>query len=177
MVYFAEQRAEVKIRQVKGLGTHLSCPRAQYPVYPTFRKSPPRSICRLQQRTKIPMTYFSPPLRQHILEYEPPRGFSMSTFAMFDDSNDPYDHKLHFHQAMTSNAGNDHLLCKVFPASVQGPTLVWFHRVPRNSMNSFREIWTIFISQYLCSVRQKRNISSLQTIIKQEEETIRDFTS
>ena len=30
--------------------------------------------------------------------------------------------------------------------------------------------------KYLCSVWQKRNISSLQTIIKQNEETIRDFT-
>ena len=100
----------------------------------------------------------------------------MPTFAMFDGSSDPYDHMLHYNHAMTLNVGNVHLLCKVFPASLQGPTLAWFQRLPLNSLNSFCELWTIFISQYLCSVRQKRNISSLHTIIKQEEDTIRDFT-
>ena len=100
----------------------------------------------------------------------------MPTFAMFDDSNNPYDHMLHYNQAMTLNAGNDPLLCKVFPTSLQGPALAWFYRLQHNSVNSFSELWTVFISQYLCSVWQKRNISSLQTIIRQEEETIWDFT-
>ena len=90
----------------------------------------------------------------------------MPTFAMFDGFNDPYDHMLHYNQAMTLNACNDHLLCKVFPASLRGPTLAWFHKLPRNSINSFNELWIAFISQYLFSVWQKRNISSSQTIIK-----------
>ena len=110
------------------------------------------------------------PLGQHILDYKPPRGFVMPTFAMFDGSSDPYDHMLHYNQAMILNVENDHLLCKVFSISLQGPELAWFHRLLRNSMNLFNELCILFISQYLCSVRQKRNISSLQTIIKQEEE-------
>ena len=61
----------------------------------------------------------------------------MPTFAMFEDSSDPYDHMLHYNQAMTLNAGNDHLLCKVFSASLQGLALAWFHRLLRNSLNSF----------------------------------------
>ena len=100
----------------------------------------------------------------------------MPTFAMLDDSSDPYDHMLHYNQTMTLNAENNHLLCKVFPASLQGPALALFHMLWRNSMNSFSKLWTIFISQYLCSVRQKRNISSFHNIIRQEEETIQDFT-
>ena len=34
----------------------------------------------------------------------------------------------------------------------------------------------MFVSQYLCSVRQKGNIISLQSILKREDESIRDFT-
>ena len=116
------------------------------------------------------------PSWQHILNYEPPRGFIMPAFTMFNGSNDPYDHMLHYNQAMTLNADNDHLLCKVFPTSMRGPVLAWFHKLSRNLINSFNELWTVFISHYLCSVRYKRNISSLQTIIKQEEKSIRDFT-
>ena len=61
------------------------------------------------------------PLGQHILDYEPPRGFVILSFSMYDGSSDPYDHMLHFNQAMILNARNDRLLCKVFPASLKDP--------------------------------------------------------
>ena len=118
----------------------------------------------------------STPLGQHILDYDPPRGFSIPPFAMYDGSSDPYDHILHYNQAMILNAGDDRLLCKVFPASLKGLALAWFHKLPRGSINTFDELWAAFVSQYLCSIRQKGNISSLQSILKREDEPIRDFT-
>ena len=60
----------------------------------------------------------SSPLRQHILNYEPHHKFFIPAFAMFDGSNDPYDHMLHYNQAMTLNAGNNRLCIKVFLASL-----------------------------------------------------------
>ena len=89
----------------------------------------------------------SSPLGQHILDYEPPCGFVILSFAMYDGSSDPYDHMLHFNQAMILNAGNDRLLCKVFPASLKGPAMAWFHKIPRGSLNSFGELWVAFVSQ------------------------------
>ena len=124
---------------------------------------------------RSPGDMLSSPLGRYILDYEPPRGFFISAFTMFDNSTNPYDHMLHYNQAMTLNAGNDLLLCKVFPTSLQGPALAWFHKLPQHSVNTFYELLKAFISQYLCSVCQKRNISSLQTILKHEEESIQDF--
>ena len=69
------------------------------------------------------------PLGQHILDYEPPRGFVILDFTMFDGSANPYDHMLHYNQAMTPNTGNDRLLCKVFSASLRGLALAWFHKL------------------------------------------------
>ena len=112
-----------------------------------------------------PHDMLSTPLGQHILDYDPPRGFSIPPFAMYDGSSDLY-HMLHFNQAMILNAEDDRLLCKVFPASLKGPALGWFHKLPRGSINTFGEFWDAFVSQYLCSVRQKGNISSLQSILK-----------
>ena len=77
---------------------------------------------------------------------------------------------------MILNAGNDRLLCKVLPASLKGPVLAWFHKFSRGSLNLFGELWVAFVSQYLCSVRQKGNISSLQSILKLDDESIQDFT-
>ena len=97
------------------------------------------------------------PLGLHILSYEPPRSFVMPSFSMYDGSTEPYDHMLHFNQTMILNVGNDCLLCKVFSANLKGPALAWFHKLPRGSI----KLWAAFISQYLCSFRQKGNISSL----------------
>ena len=105
-----------------------------------------------------------------------PRGFTIPPFAMYDGSSDPYDQMLHYNQAMILSAGDDRLLCKVFPASLKGLALAWFHKLPRGSINTFGELWAAFVSQYLCSVRQKGNISSLKSILKREDESIRDFT-
>ena len=101
----------------------------------------------------------SSPLGQHILSYEPSCGFAIPLFSMYDDSSDPYDHMLPFNQAMILSVGNDCLLCKVFQASPKRPAPTWFHKLPRGSINSFSELWAAFVSQYLCSVRQKGNIS------------------
>ena len=133
--------------------------------YPTFGAAPvsympaPTTVRGLKDM-------LSSSLGQHILSYKPPRGFAIPLFAMYDGSSDPYDHMLHFNQAMLLNVGNDRLLCKVFLASLKGPTLAWFHKLPRGSINSFSELWAAFISQYLCSILQKGNISSLQTLFK-----------
>ena len=115
-------------------------------------------------------------LGQHILSYESPRGFVIPSFTLYDFSSDPYDHMLHFNQVTILNAGDNYLLCKVFSANLKGPALALFHKLPRRSINTFSELWAAFVSQYLCSVRQKGNISSLQTIFKREDEFIRDFT-
>ena len=138
-------------------------------VTPTFYTPPVTLIWR-------PDDMLSLLLGQHILDYEPPCKFVILTFTTFDGSADPYDHMLHYNQAMTLNNGNDRLLCKVFSASLRGPTLAWFHKLSHYSINSFSDLWVAFISQYLYSVRKKRNTSSLQTILKQEEKSIRDFT-
>ena len=70
-----------------------------------------------------PNDMLSSPLGQHILDYEPPREFALLTFTTLNVSANPYYHMLHYNQAMTMNAGNDCLLCKLFPASLRGPML------------------------------------------------------
>ena len=123
-----------------------------------------------------PDDMFSSPLRQHILDYKSPRGFVIPAFTMLNEFTDPYNHMLHYNQAMILNVDNDRLLCKVFSTSLRGPALAWFHKLRPNSINSFNDQWAAYVSQYLCSMQQKRNINSLQSILKQEAESIRDFT-
>ena len=140
-------------------------------LYPTYRVAPMIAPSIVRR----PQDMLSTPLWQHILDYDPPRGFTIPPFAMYDGSSDPYDHMLHYNKAMILSSGDDRLLCKVFSASLKGPALALFDKLPRGSINTFGELWAAFVFQYLCSVRKKGNISSLQSIIKREDESIRDF--
>ncbi|XP_034707086.1 uncharacterized protein LOC117930553 [Vitis riparia] len=72
----------------------------------------------------------STPFSSRIVKYEPPRGFIVPKFSAYDGSSDPFDHIMHYRQLMTLDMGNDMLLCKVFPASLKGQALSWFHRLP-----------------------------------------------
>ena len=90
--------------------------------YPAFGDAPVPYMP-VPTTVRGPEDMLSSPLGQHILSYEPPHGFAIPSFAMHDGSFDPYDHMLHFNQAMILSAGNDRLLCKVFPASLKGPAL------------------------------------------------------
>ncbi|RVX18077.1 Retrovirus-related Pol polyprotein from transposon 17.6 [Vitis vinifera] len=82
---------------------------------------------------------------------------------------------MHYRQLMTLDIGNDALLCKVFPASLQGQALSWFHRLPPNSVGNFRDLSEAFVGQYLCSAQHKQNISTLQNIKMQDNESLREF--
>ena len=64
-------------------------------VHPTFGAGPafympPATLIRR------PDGMLSSPLGQHILDYKPPRGFVIPTFATLDGSDDPYNHMLHY---------------------------------------------------------------------------------
>ena len=64
-------------------------------MYPPLGAAPaPRMI--FSSAVRGPQDMLSTPLGQHILNYDPPRGFSIPPFAMYDGSSDPYDHMLHF---------------------------------------------------------------------------------
>ncbi|XP_034678338.1 uncharacterized protein LOC117908746 [Vitis riparia] len=117
----------------------------------------------------------STPFCSHIIHYEPPRGFLVPKFSTYDGCSDPFDHIMHYRQLMTLDIGNDPLLCKVFPASLQGQALSWFHRLPPNSVDNFRDLSEAFVGQYLCSARHKQNISTLQNIKMKDNESLREF--
>ncbi|RVW59574.1 hypothetical protein CK203_103300 [Vitis vinifera] len=87
----------------------------------------------------------STPFCPHIIHYDPPRGFLVPKFSTYDGSNDPFDHIMHYRQLMTLDIGNDALLCKVFPANLQGQALSWFHRLPPNSVDNFKDLSEAFV--------------------------------
>ena len=128
-------------------------------MYPTFGAAP---ALHMLTSTTVggPEEMLFSPVGQHILSYEPPRGFVIPSFAMYDGSSDPYDHMLHFNQVMILNAGNDCLLCKVFPTILKRLALAWFHKLQQRSINSFSGLW-LHLFPSTCAQFDRREISVL----------------
>ena len=64
-------------------------------VHPTFGAGPAfyMPLVALIHRSD---DMLSSPLGQHILDYEPPRGFVIPAFSTLDGFADPYNHMLHY---------------------------------------------------------------------------------
>ena len=118
---------------------------------------------------------FSTSFSSSIINCEPPRGFLVPKFFACDGSSDPFDHIMHYRQLMTLDIGNNALLCKVFPTSLQGQALSWFHHLSMNSIDNFKDLSKAFVGQYLCLALHKQNISTLQNIKMQDNESLREF--
>ena len=116
-----------------GIMPPMSLVHPAFGTWPTFYIPPAALIQRLDDM-------LSSLLVQHILDYEPPRGFVIPAFATFDGSADPYNYMLHYILVMILHVGNNRLFCKVFPASLRGLALASFHKLPCNSINSFNEL-------------------------------------
>ena len=88
---------------------------AEQPTRRSFPNEPP--IGSISKRLD---DMFCTPFCSHIIHYEPPRGFLVPKFSTYDGTNDSFDPNMHYRQLMMLDIGNDALLCKVFPASLQG---------------------------------------------------------
>ena len=102
----------------------------------------------------------SSPFFPAILNQDAPSHFMLPKFQMYDGLQDPFDHLMHFCQIMTLQTSNDALLCNVFLASLTGPALSWFHRLAPNTITSFCCLSKKFVTQYMCSVKIKKSVTS-----------------
>ena len=116
-----------------------SHPLAQQQTRVLAIQDPPGSInWRLDDMLSMP---FSP----QFINYEPSRGFMVPKFTTYDGTSDPFDHIMHYGQLMTLVIRYDALLCKVFLTNLHGQALSWFHRLPKNSVNNFRDLSEAFV--------------------------------
>ena len=76
---------------------------------------------------------------------------------------------------MTLQTGNDALMCKVFPTSLAGPSLTWFHCLAPDTVTSFRCLSKKFVTQYMCSVKRKQSITSLFHVWMGRSKSIKEF--
>lgn len=67
------------------------------------------------------------------------------------------------------------LLCRVFPASLQGPALTWYHQLPPHSIFNFTQLCELFMQQYACNTWPQRSVNHLFNLRQSAGEPLRKF--
>ena len=104
-----------------------------------------------------------------------PRKFKMPSLDSYDGTRDLFDHIATFKTTMHLQGVLDEIMCRAFPTTLKGPAQVWFSKIPPNSVSSFEELSKLFVNNFIGGQRHKRSSSSLLTIEKGENESLRSF--
>ncbi|KAK1265658.1 hypothetical protein QJS04_geneDACA014976 [Acorus gramineus] len=69
----------------------------------------------------------------------------------------------------------DGLMCRLFPSSLKGAALTWFHFLPPLTIRNFEEVGTMFAEHFICSRRSKKDLGDIVKIQMRSGETIRQY--
>ena len=74
------------------------------------------------------------PFSKEIEKAHLPGNFSAPNYVMYDGKADLIGHISHFRQSMALHLGNNALMCRMFPSSLEPMSLRWFNRLPHSSI-------------------------------------------
>ena len=104
------------------------------------------------------------PFIASITSHPLPSKFKMPTLDSYDRTHDPCDHISTFKTTMHLQGVPDEIMCRVFPTTFKGPTLVWFSKLPPNTLSSFQELSKLVVNNFIGRQRQNRSSSNLLNI-------------
>ncbi|XP_017438386.1 uncharacterized protein LOC108344456 [Vigna angularis] len=93
----------------------------------------------------------------------------------YDGSADPDNHLRNFVDAMAFYTDNDPVICRAFSLSLKDEALEWFHTLPRNSVDCFATIETLFRKQYATNRKLEMTAAELVNTKQEKDETLRAF--
>ncbi|XP_017417141.1 uncharacterized protein LOC108327918 [Vigna angularis] len=93
----------------------------------------------------------------------------------YDGSADPDNHLRNFIDAMAFYTDNDPVICRAFSLSLKDEALEWFHTLPRNSVDCFATIETLFRKQYATNRRPEMTAAELVNTKQEKDEILKVF--
>ena len=99
----------------------------------------------------------------------------MPQIESYDGVKDPLDHLEIFKTLMHLQGVPDEIMCKAFPIMLKGAARIWFSRLTRNSINTFKELSAQFTSHFIGGHRYKKSTACLMSIKQWEDETLRSY--
>lgn len=115
------------------------------------------------------------PFSEEILASPVPKNFTIPYFVLYTGATDPIAHLRYFRQVMTLYQGDDAVLCKVFPSSLNECAMAWFYRLKPNSVTSFTSLSIEFVKKYVFRIQERKRHISLYKMVMHCEESLKDY--
>ncbi|XP_040988994.1 uncharacterized protein LOC121236616 [Juglans microcarpa x Juglans regia] len=96
---------------------------------------------------------------------------------MYNEARDPLEHLETFRAHMTLHGFPGEVACIAFPLILKGLARVWFKSLAPGSIDSFRELARMFLTQFIACRRRKHPATYLFTIKQAEDEGLKAYLS
>ena len=100
------------------------------------------------------------------------KGFNRD---LYDGTTDPDEHMNAYITYMSMYTSDDVVLCRVFPTSLKGETLIWFTKLPPKTVDNFPTLMSKLETQFATSLPHHLTFIALVGIRKEKRESLRTF--
>ncbi|XP_059437733.1 uncharacterized protein LOC132170676 [Corylus avellana] len=115
------------------------------------------------------------PFTDRVLGFPLPENFKMPRVKEFNGSGDPSEHMESVRVHFSLHRFLDEIACRIFPLTLEGVAQDWFARFPAKSVDSFKELGSHFLSQFLATKKRRKNSACLLSLCQGKEESLKDF--
>ena len=78
---------------------------------------------------------------------------------------------------MSFYSGENDLMCKLFPFILGEAGILWFDRLPKVSISSWRDLSTAFQARFITSTKVKKEVGSLLGLRRARSESLRQYAT
>ncbi|XP_059441921.1 uncharacterized protein LOC132174251 [Corylus avellana] len=122
----------------------------------------------LMENTSLPFT-------PRVMNFPLPDKFKMPQVNLYNGTGDPTEHMEGLRAHFILHGTPDAISCRVFPLTLAGVAKDWFGKLPANSIDDFKTLGRLFLSQFLATRKRKKNPAYLLSLVQEKEESLKEF--
>ncbi|VFQ77991.1 unnamed protein product [Cuscuta campestris] len=122
-----------------------------------------------------PMFRLRSPFSERILRAPRPSSFQMPPIPRYDGTTDPQEHFNRYQTLMNVVTFSEKVLCRSFPATLDGLAFEWFNELPEEKIDSWEDLARRFLVHFAGNRKKKLHFSHLLSVRQRPDEPLREF--
>ncbi|VFQ98421.1 unnamed protein product [Cuscuta campestris] len=115
------------------------------------------------------------PFSERILRAPLPSSFQMPPIPRYDGTTDPQEHFNRYQTLMNVVTFSEEVLCRSFPATLDGVASEWFNELPEGKIDSWEDLARRFLVHFAGNRKKKLHFSHLLSVRQRPDEPLREF--
>jgi hypothetical protein len=115
------------------------------------------------------------PFTRQVADYRLLEKFKVLQILSYVGDGDPLDHLENFRAHLDLHGTPDEVACRAFPFTLSGSARDWFRKLPPNSVDQFKDLYKIFLTEFLAFRTKKKPSGYLLSLCQQSNESLKVF--